>query len=47
MVGDDLRCDMEPAAALGMRRFHVQPGVPGRGVLDAVTIILGTGSLTA
>ena len=36
MIGDDLRRDVEPAAALGMRSFHVQLGVPGRGLLDAI-----------
>jgi putative hydrolase of the HAD superfamily len=39
MIGDDLRRDIEPAAALGMRRFHVQLGVPGRALLDAIASV--------
>ncbi len=36
MIGDDRERDVEPAAALGMRSFLVQLGVPGRGLLDAI-----------
>lgn len=36
MIGDDLLRDVAPAAALGMRSFHVQSTVKGRGLLDAI-----------
>jgi len=47
MIGDDVRRDIEPAAALGMRSFHVQPGVPGRGLLDAIASAIETGNSIA
>jgi putative hydrolase of the HAD superfamily len=36
MIGDDPVRDVEPAAALGMKSFRVQSGVPGHGLLDAI-----------
>jgi len=36
MIGDDPVRDVEPAAALGMKSFRVQLGVPGCGLLDAI-----------
>jgi putative hydrolase of the HAD superfamily len=36
MIGDDPVRDVEPAAALGIRSFRVQSGVPGCGLLDAI-----------
>jgi len=36
MIGDDQTRDIEPAIALGMKSFRVEPGVSGRGLLDAI-----------
>lgn len=36
MVGDDLEADIQPALALGMRVFHVNPVAPGRTIRDAI-----------
>ncbi|MEK8030692.1 HAD family hydrolase [Ideonella sp. DXS29W] len=37
MIGDDWRCDIEPAAALGMATFHVRPEAGN--LLDALALL--------
>jgi putative hydrolase of the HAD superfamily len=38
MVGDNLEADIEPAIALGLRVFHVDPRTPGRTIPDAAGV---------
>lgn len=39
MIGDDPIRDIEPALRLGMVGFHVEPGNPDKGLLNAVDLI--------